>query len=552
MTNPSPLWHRDDREMMTYDVLIVGGGPAGLSAAIRLKQLAAESGRELSVCLIDKGAEIGAHLLSGAVFEPHALAELFPDWKEKGAPLHTPAGKDRFLFLTEKNAFALPTPPTMANHGNYIISLGELGRWLASQAESLGVEIYAGFAGAEILYDETGCVAGVATGDQGINKKGERSESFTPGVELVAKQTIFAEGCRGSLTKKLFEKFNLRSHCNPQTYGLGIKEVWEIKPEKFQSGAITHTIGWPMDSATYGGSWMYHYGENLVSIGFVVGLDYQNPYLSPFEEFQRFKQHPAIRATLEGGKRIAYGARALSEGGFQSIPKLTFPGGLIIGDAAGFLNVPKIKGNHTAMKSGMVAAQAVFNHLTTNNLSAEVTEYPKLLKQSWLWKELYRVRNIRPAFRFGMWLGLIYAAIDNVLLRGFAPWTFHNHADHTQLRKAKDCKKISYPKPDGVISFDRLSSVFLSNTNHAEDQPAHLVLKNPEVAINTNLREYDAPEQRYCPAGVYEIVTDGEKPRLQINAQNCVHCKTCDIKDPTQNIDWCVPEGTGGPNYGAM
>jgi len=552
MTENSPIWHRDDREMMTYDVLIVGGGPSGLSAAIRLKQLAAESGTELSVCLIDKGAEIGAHLLSGAVFEPHALAELIPDWKEKGAPLNTPAGKDRFLFLTEKNAFQLPTPPTMANHGNYIISLGELGRWLAGQAESLGVEIYAGFSGAEILYDETGCVAGVATGDQGINKKGEPSESFTPGVELVAKQTIFAEGCRGSLTKKLFEKFNLRSQCNPQTYGLGIKEVWEINPEKFHSGSITHTIGWPMDSATYGGSWMYHYGQNLVSIGFVVGLDYKNPYLSPFEEFQRFKHHPAIRATLEGGKRIAYGARALSEGGFQSIPKLTFPGGLIIGDAAGFLNVPKIKGNHTAMKSGMVAAQAVFNHLTSNSLSAEASEYPKLLKQSWLWKELYRVRNIRPAFRFGMWLGLIYAAIDNVLLRGFAPWTFSNHADHTQLNKAKDSKKITYPKPDGVISFDRLSSVFLSNTNHAEDQPAHLVLKNPEVAINTNLREYDAPEQRYCPAGVYEIVTDGEKPRLQINAQNCVHCKTCDIKDPTQNIDWCVPEGTGGPNYGAM
>lgn len=551
MTHP---FHREDREIMEYDVLIVGAGPAGLAAAIRLKQLAAETGKELSVCLIEKGAEVGAHLLSGAVLEPRALFELFPDWKEKGAPLHTPAGKDQFLFLTEKNAFRLPTPPPMNNHGNYIISLGELARWMAAQAESLGVEIYPGFSGAEILYGEDGRVCGVATGDQGITKTGERSEAFTAGVELVAKQTLFAEGCRGSLTKILFEKYNLRKDCDAQTYGLGIKEVWEIKPENHSSGSITHTIGWPMDAATYGGSWMYHFGQNLVSIGFVVGLDYQNPYLSPFEEFQRFKQHPAIARVLSGGRRISYGARALSEGGFQSIPKLTFPGGVLIGDTAGFLNVPKIKGNHTAMKSGMVAAEAIFEHLTTNQESAEATSYPKKLKASWLWDELYAVRNIRPAFHFGLFIGMLYSAIDNVLLRGRAPWTLKNHADHTALKPAKECKRIQYLKPDGILSFDRLSSVFLSATNHNEDQPAHLKLKDPSRAIEINLKEYDAPEQRYCPAGVYEIIKDGDgqNPRLQINAQNCVHCKTCDIKDPTQNINWTVPEGGGGPNYGAM
>jgi electron-transferring-flavoprotein dehydrogenase len=545
-------WHREDREIMNYDVLIVGGGPAGLSAAIRLKQLAAEKGAELSVCVIEKGAEIGAHLLSGAVLEPRALNELFPNWKELGAPLHTQAGEDRFLYLTEKKAFRLPTPPPMHNAGNFIISLGELARWMAGKAEELGVEIYAGFSGAEILYDEKGGVAGVATGDMGIGKNGEKTSAFAPGMELTARQTLFAEGCRGSLTKRLLEKFKLGAGVDPQTYGLGIKEIWEILPEKHKSGSITHTIGWPMDSATYGGSWIYHYGQNLVSIGFVVGLDYQNPYLSPFEEFQRFKLHPEIRAVLEGGKRIAYGARALSEGGFQSIPKLTFPGGMLIGDTAGFLNVPKIKGNHTAMKSGMVAAEAVFAHLTANNPSSEVTAYPEQLKKSWLWAELYAVRNIRPAFHYGLFAGMLYSAFDTVVLKGQAPWTFNNHADHKQLRDAGSMLKIAYPRPDNKITFDRLTSVFLSNTNHGEDQPVHLVLKNPATAIKLNLATYDAPEQRYCPAGVYEIVYEGKKPRLQINAQNCVHCKTCDIKDPSQNIDWVVPEGGGGPNYGAM
>jgi electron-transferring-flavoprotein dehydrogenase len=545
-------WHREDREIMEYDVLIVGAGPAGLAAAIRLKQLAAEASKEISVCIIEKGAEVGAHLLSGAVLEPRALNELIPNWKEKGAPLETEAKEDRFLFLTQKSAFRLPTPGPMNNHGNYIFSLGALARWMAAEAESLGVEIYPGFAGAEILYKADGSVTGVATGDSGIGKNGERTDAFTPGVELVAKQTLFAEGCRGSLTKMLFERFKLRDGVDPQTYGIGIKEIWEIQPEKHKAGAITHTIGWPMDASTYGGSWLYHYGTNLVSIGFVVGLDYANPYLSPFEEFQRFKQHPAIRPLLEGGKRIAYGSRALSEGGFQSIPKLTFPGGLLIGDAAGFLNVPKIKGNHTAMKSGMVAAEAVFAHLHQENPSTEVLSYPESLKKSWLWKELKSARNLRPAFHFGLWFGLIYAAIDNILLRGMAPWTLPNHADHKQTKPAKECAKIVYPKPDGVISFDRLTSVFLSGANHNEDQPAHLKLKDPAKAIAVNYDIYASPEIRYCPAAVYEIVQETTGPRLQINAQNCVHCKTCDIKDPEQNINWTVPEGGGGPNYGAM
>ncbi len=545
---PQP-WHRDNREIMEYDVLIVGAGPAGLSAAIRLKQLAAEKGSEVSVCVIEKGAEVGAHIMSGAVIEPRALGELFPDWKERGAPLHTPAADDHFIFLTRTGSFKLPTPPQMNNHGNYIVSLGEVTRWLASQAEALGVEIYAGFGGAEILYGANGEVEGVATGDQGIDKHGNPTDAFTPGVELAARQTLFAEGCRGSLTRLLMDKFNLRANANPQTYALGIKEIWEIPAQKHQKGRITHTLGWPMDTATYGGSWIYHYGENLVSIGFVTALDYTNPYLSPFEEFQRFKQHPAIRPMLEGGKRLSYGARALSEGGFQSIPKLTFPGGLLIGDTAGFLNVPKIKGSHAAMKSGMVAAEAVFENL---NAGVEVTAYPEKLKQSWLWQELYKVRNIRPAFQWGLWLGLLYAAIDTYILRGFAPWTLANHADHKALKKAAESVKIEYPKPDGVISFDRLSSVYLSSTNHNEDQPSHLTLKNPAIAIDVNYKEYASPEQRYCPAGVYEIVQEAAGPRLQINAPNCVHCKTCDIKDPTQNIVWRVPEGGGGPNYGAM
>ncbi|HUY68799.1 MAG TPA: electron transfer flavoprotein-ubiquinone oxidoreductase [Alphaproteobacteria bacterium] len=543
------------REKMDYDVLIVGAGPAGLACAIRLKQLAQAKGRELSVCVIEKGSEVGAHLMSGAVFEPRALNELFPDWRKMDAPLKVPATGDRFMFLTAKHAFHLPTPPPMRNHGNFIISLGYLGKWLAQQAEALGVEIYPGFAGAEILYDEKGAVVGVATGDAGIGKDGEATARFARGMELRAKQTVLAEGCRGSLTKILSEHFQLRAECDAQTYGLGIKEIWEIDPKKHRPGHVMHTVGYPMDFRTYGGSWLYHWENNLVSIGFVVGLDYENPYLSPFEEFQRFKQHPLIRSLLTGGKRVSYGARALSEGGLQSIPRLTFPGGLLIGDSAGFLNVPKIKGNHTAMKSGMVAAEALFDHFAREGAAGpEVADYRARLEQSWLWRELYGVRNIRPAFHHGLLPGLLYGAFDNVILRGLAPWTLANHADYAQLRHARACKKIDYPKPDGVISFDRLSSVFLSNTNHEEGQPAHLKLRNPAAAIEINLAVYDSPESRYCPAGVYEIVRDaaGKNPRLQINAQNCVHCKTCDIKDPTQNIDWCVPEGGGGPNYQGM
>jgi electron-transferring-flavoprotein dehydrogenase len=538
------------RETMEYDVVIVGGGPSGLAAAIRLKQLAEAAGRELGVCVIEKGSEIGAHIMSGAVFEPRALNELIPDWKERGAPLNTPVKEDRFMLLRETGATRLPTPPQMHNTGNYIISLGNLCRWLAGQAEALGVEIYPGFAAAEVLYDESGRVRGVATGSVGIGKDGQPTDAFQPGVELIGKETMFAEGCRGSLTKTLIERFSLRAECDPQTYGIGIKELWEIDPQKHQQGLVVHTIGWPLDTATYGGSFMYHLENNQVAVGFVIGLDYKNPYLSPFEEFQRFKTHPSIRPFFEGGRRIAYGARALNEGGFQSIPGLSVPGASIIGCAAGFLNVPKIKGSHTAMKSGMVAAETVFARLGGDN----AVDYRKAIEASWIWDELRRVRNIRPSFRWGMWGGLAYSAIDTYIFRGNAPWTFHHHADHLQLDKASQHKPIQYPKPDGKVSFDRLSSVFISNTNHEENQPAHLRLADPAVAIAVNYDLYASPEQRYCPAGVYEILTDGpdNKPRLQINAQNCVHCKTCDIKDPTQNINWVVPEGGGGPNYPNM
>jgi electron-transferring-flavoprotein dehydrogenase len=538
---------------MEYDVVIVGGGPSGLAAAIRLKQLAAEHGHEVSVCVLEKGSEIGAHILSGAVIEPRALDELLPDWRTQGAPLSTPATGDRFLFLTASRAIRLPTPPQMHNHGNYIVSLGNVCRWLGQQAEALGVEIYPGFAAAAVLYHEDGRVKGVATGDMGIGRAGEQTERYQPGMELHAKQTLFAEGCRGSLTKTLFERFKLREGVQPQTYGIGIKELWEVDPAQHSPGRIVHTVGWPLDSHTYGGSFIYHLETNQVAVGFVVGLDYANPYLSPFEEFQRFKTHPAMRPTFEGGRRIAYGARALSEGGLQSLPRLTFPGGMLVGDAAGFLNVPKIKGTHTAMKSGMTAAEAVFEHLRAGG-GAEVVGYPERLRHTWLWDELHRVRNIRPAFRWGLYGGIAYSALDTYVLRGKAPWTLGHHADHTQLRRASECRPIEYPKPDGTVTFDRLSSVFISNTNHEEDQPVHLRLRDAAVPVGVNLALYDAPEQRYCPAGVYEIVrdADGGNPRLQINAQNCVHCKTCDIKDPTQNIDWVVPEGGGGPNYPNM
>ncbi len=542
------------RDIMEYDVVIVGAGPSGLAAAIRLRQLAAESGKELSVCVVEKGSEVGAHILSGAVIEPRALNELIPDWKEKGAPLRTPAGEDRFLYLTKTKAWRLPTPPSLHNHGNYIISLGNLCRWLGKQAEEAGVEIYPGFAAAEVLYDPSGQVVGVATGDMGIGKNGEKTDRYQPGVELRAKQTIFAEGCRGSLTKTLFARFKLREDVEPQTYGIGIKELWEIDPSVHKQGLVVHTVGWPMDRKTYGGSFLYHLEDNQVSVGYVVGLDYENPYLNPFEEFQRFKTHPEIRKFFENGRRISYGARAISAGGFQSIPKLTFPGGLLIGDTAGFLNMPKIKGTHTAMKSGMVAAESVFAALTSDTAPAEVTDYPDKLKASWLWDELYVARNIKPSFHWGLFGAMAYSALDAYVLRGRAPWTLHHRPDHAQLKPRQLFTPIDYPKPDGKISFDRLSSVFLSATNHEEDQPVHLQLKDPGVAVAHNLAIYDAPEQRYCPAGVYEIVrdADGTNPRLQINAQNCVHCKTCDIKDPTQNINWVVPEGGGGPNYPNM
>ncbi|HTT81723.1 MAG TPA: electron transfer flavoprotein-ubiquinone oxidoreductase [Stellaceae bacterium] len=536
---------------MEYDVVVVGAGPSGLAAAIRLKQLAVAAGSEVAVCVIEKGSEVGAHILSGAVIEPRALAELFPDWKERGAPLNTPADDDRVLYLTRTRAFRLPPLPQMHNRGNYIISLGNLCRWLAAQAEELGVEIYPGFAGAEVLYDEDGRVRGVATGDMGIGKDGERTERYTPGVELVAKETLFGEGCRGSLSKTLIERFRLREGADPQTYAIGIKELWEVSAEVHHPGRVVHTVGWPLDSATYGGSFLYHFEDRQVAVGFVIGLDYRNPFLSPFEEFQRFKTHPAIRPTFEGGRRIAYGARALNEGGFQSIPRLDFPGGALIGDAAGFLNVPKIKGSHTAMKSGMAAAEAIFARLN-GNPDAQVR---RAIEQSWIWDELYRVRNIRPSFHLGLWGGVAYSAFDTYVLGGRAPWTLHHrHPDHAQLIPAAQATRIDYPRPDGRVSFDRLSSVFISNTNHEEDQPPHLRLREPAKAISVNYRLYDAPEQRYCPAGVYEIVTDaaGGEPRLQINAQNCVHCKTCDIKDPQQNIDWVVPEGGGGPNYPNM
>ncbi|MEY8878751.1 MAG: 4Fe-4S dicluster domain-containing protein [Leptothrix sp. (in: b-proteobacteria)] len=548
------------RESMPYDVVVVGAGPAGLSAAIRLKQLAAAQGREVSVVVLEKGSEPGAHILSGAVFDPQALTELIPDWQALGAPLHQPVTADEVLFLSETGATRTPdflVPNCFHNDGNYVISLGNLVRWLAQQAEALGVEIFPGFAAAEVLYDEAGAVRGVATGHMGVGKDGEPGDGFQLGMELLGQYTLFAEGSRGHLGKQLIARFELDAGRDPQSHGLGIKELWEIPAERAQPGRVVHTAGWPMASDTYGGGFLYHLEGNLVTLGFVTGLDYQNPYLSPFEEMQRWKTHPAIRAHLEGGKRIGYGARAITAGGLLSLPKTVFPGGALIGCDAGYLNAARIKGSHAAIKTGMLAAEAAFEALGAGRAQDELTAYPAAFERSWLHAELHQSRNFKQWFKRGVVVGSVMTGVEQWLLPKLGiqspPWTVHRtQPDHARLKPAAECTPIAYPKPDGKLTFDRLSSVFLSNTNHEENQPAHLTLKDARVPVATNLATYAGPESRYCPAGVYEFIHKDGADQLVINAQNCVHCKTCDIKDPTQNIVWVTPEGGGGPNYAGM